>query len=345
MREHEPHSRPSHPPGPLQLEGIPGSPGYAVASAIVLDLRRPGIARRHVPNHLTTEEMARFEHAVRTASAGLKQAAEGARARGMRAESSILEAYILMTEDETLRTEVERHIFIDKLCAEWALDTAIQQMAALLERSEDAYLAERRHDIEFVGNSIVRALAGRSDVLMLPSDRSPGILVAHDLSPAETAGLTKDRVLAIVTEGGTRTSHTAILARALDIPAVVGVAGIMSRIGDGDHLIVDGARGRVTIAPDELAVEEATELVARYHRTAQVRRELRQSVLLCLRERCQRFDRRRRSVGGEPGHELADRCVPAACRRPDRFGRLRLYLRDLGCQLILDRLAELRQRT
>ena len=79
--------------------------------------------------------------------------------------------------------------------------------------------------------------------------------------------------------------------------------------------------------------------------TCQVRRELRQSVLLCLRERCQRFDRRRRSVGGDSGHELADRCVPAACRGPDRFGRLRLYLRDLGCQLILDRLAELRQRT
>ncbi len=79
--------------------------------------------------------------------------------------------------------------------------------------------------------------------------------------------------------------------------------------------------------------------------TSQIRRELRQSVLLCLRERSRRFDRRRRSVGGEERHELADRCVPAACRRPDRFGRLRLYLRNLGCQLVLDRLTELRQRT
>ncbi|HEV8247040.1 MAG TPA: phosphoenolpyruvate--protein phosphotransferase, partial [Polyangiaceae bacterium] len=114
-----------------------------------------------------------------------------------------------------------------------------------------------------------------SDVLTLPTDRSPGILVAHDLSPAETVGLTKDRVLAIVTEAGTRTSHTAILARALDIPAVVGIAGFMSQVGDGDWLIVDGVRGHVTIAPDQLAVEEATEQVARYHRTAQVRRELR----------------------------------------------------------------------
>ncbi len=275
MKDLEPRSRPGHGEGPQALDGIAGSPGYALGSAIVLDLRRPGIARRHVPNHLTDEEMARFDQAVKVAADGLRQAAEGARARGMRAETSILEAYMLMVEDETLRGDVERRVLIDKLCAEWALATVIDEMAGHLENADDAYLAERKHDIEFVGNSIVRALAGRSDVITLPSDRGPGILVAHDLSPAETAGLSKDRVLAIVTEGGTRTSHTAILARALDIPAVVGVPGLMSRVGDGDRLIVDGLRGRVTIAPDELAVEEATEQVARYHRTAQIRRELR----------------------------------------------------------------------
>jgi phosphoenolpyruvate-protein phosphotransferase (PTS system enzyme I) len=276
MRDPAPHSRPpSFGDGPQTLEGIPGSPGYAVGAAICLDLRQPGIVRRHVPNHLAQEEMERFSEAVKTAADGLKQAAAGARARGMRPETSILEAYLLMVEDETLRSEVERHILIDKLCAEWALSNVISEMAGQLGTAEDEYLAERKHDIEFVGNTIARALSGRSDLLTLPKDRGPGILVSHDLSPAETAGLTKEKVLAIVTEGGTRTSHTAILARALDIPAVVGVPGLMARIGDGDHLIIDGARGRVTVAPDELAMEQATEQVARYHRTAQIRRELR----------------------------------------------------------------------
>ncbi|HVJ17350.1 MAG TPA: phosphoenolpyruvate--protein phosphotransferase [Polyangiaceae bacterium] len=275
MRDSTPQSRPPFGSGPQTMEGIPGSPGYAVGSAIVLDLRQPGIVRRHVPNHLVAEELERFSQAVRAAADGLKQAAAGARARGMRPETSILEAYVLMVEDETLRSEVERHVLIDKLCAEWALSNVIGEMAGQLGSAEDEYLAERKHDIEFVGKSIARALSGRSDMLLLPQDRGPGILVSHDLSPAETAGLTKDKVLAIVTEGGTRTSHTAILARALDIPAVVGVPGLMARIGDGDNLIVDGGRGRVTVAPDELAIEQATEQVARYHRTAQVRRELR----------------------------------------------------------------------
>lgn len=193
----------------------------------------------------------------------------------MRAEAGILDAYVLMVEDETLRAEVERRVLIDKLCAEWALDVTIEALACALETSEDHYLAERKHDIEFVGGSILRALGGRTDAIVLPSDREPGIIVAQDLSPAETVSLSKETVLAIVTEGGTRTSHTAILARALDIPAVVGVSGLLARVGDGDRLIVDGIRGRVVIAPDELAVEEAVELVAKHHRTAQVRRELR----------------------------------------------------------------------
>jgi phosphotransferase system enzyme I (PtsI) len=246
-----------------------------VGHAIVLDTGRAGVARRHIPNHVVPDEIERFEEAVSVAARGLHQAAEGARARGMRAEAGILDAYLLMVEDKLLHDEVERKISIDKFCAEWALDSTIEAMAGHLANAEDHYLAERKHDIEFVGSSILRALGGRSGAINLPSDRAPGVLVASDLSPAETVSLSKDSVLAIVTEAGTRTSHTAILARALDIPAVVGVPGLLSRIGDCDRLIVDGVRGRVTIMPDELAVEEATELVARYHRTAQIRRELR----------------------------------------------------------------------
>lgn len=267
-------SQPSYPGAPELLVGIPGSPGMAIGEAIVL-ARRAGIVRRHIGNHLTADEMERFDLAVQKAADGLAAAAESARKRGMRAEATILDAYVLMAKDETLRAEVERRVLIDKLCADWALELAIESLTSALENAEDHYLAERHHDIEFVGGSILRALGGRSDAIVLPLDREPGIIVAHDLSPAETVSLTKDTVLAIVTEGGTRTSHTAILARALDIPAVVGVPGLLSRVGDGDRLIVDGNRGRVLIEPDELALEEANALVAKQHRTAQVRRELR----------------------------------------------------------------------
>src|SRR6185436_14035825 len=141
--------------------------------------------------------------------------------------------------------EVERRINIDLLCAEWAVDVATDEIAKQLASGSDPYLAERSHDIEFIADLLQRALSGRTQAMSLPEIKEPSIIVAKDLSPAETAAFAKDRVLAIVTEIGTRTSHTAILARALEIPAVDGVSGIMSRVGSDDRLIVDGYRGRV----------------------------------------------------------------------------------------------------
>ena len=252
------------------LEGLAGSPGLALGPAIVLD-RRTGVVRRHVPNHQIDDEVERFDKAVELAAKGLSDAAE--RSRGSRAESSILEAYVMMVEDETLRAEVERRIRIDRLCAEWALTVAVDEMADKLALAEDSYLAERSHDIQFVGHGILRALAGRAEPVTLLGDKEPGILVARDLSPAETATLNKDNVLAIVTEVGTRTSHTAILARALEIPAVVGVAGVLERIGDGDQVLVDGVRGRVILAPS-IEARASMQLRAEKYRDAQKARQL-----------------------------------------------------------------------
>ena len=227
------------------LEGIAGSAGYAIGRAIVIDTRRQGAVRRHIPKHAADDELDRFDRAVQVAARELRAAEERARARGTRLETSILEAYLLMVSDETLREVVERRIRIDLLCAEWALSAAVEEMTAHLRLSQDPYLAERSHDLEFVADLIMGSLTGRTSMFAIPGDRPPGILVSHDLAPTETVGFTRDRVLAIVTEAGTRTSHTSILSRALEIPAVVGVAGVLGRIGDGDLLLVDGVHGRV----------------------------------------------------------------------------------------------------
>lgn len=261
----------------ILLEGIAGSPGYAVGRALVLD-RRGGTVRRHVASHQVEDELERFDRAVTAAAARLKAAAE--RTRGSRAESSILEAYVLMVEDETLRDDVERHVRIDRLCAEWALTTTVDDMARQLSHSGDFYLAERSHDVQFVGQHILESLAGREESTILSRPGAPGVLVAHDLSPAETATLSRESVLAIVTEVGTRTSHTSILARSLEIPAVVGVAGLLARIGDGDQLLVDGLRGTVTIAPSPTARTEAIARAERYRETVVARRSLRDRPIL-----------------------------------------------------------------
>ncbi len=258
------------------LEGIAGSPGLALGPAIVLD-RRTGVVRRHIPNHQIEDELDRFDQAVELAAKSIGEAAE--RSKGSRAESSILEAYVMMVKDETLRDEVERHIRIDRLCAEWALTVAVDEMAEKLGQAEDSYLAERSHDIQFVGQSVLRALAGRAEPVTL-GGREPGVLVARDLSPAETASLTKDNVKAIVTEVGTRTSHTSILARALEIPAVVGVAGVLGQVGDGDLVLVDGIRGRVTLAPSAEARASAQHRAEKYRDAQKARALLRDRPVL-----------------------------------------------------------------
>lgn len=267
--------RPKNETAPVVLDGIAGSPGLAIGRALVLDERRLGIARRHVKKHQAEEEMRRFDQAVEQAVKDLRDVSEGAERRLGPAEASILEAYRAMLTDEMLRADVERRIRIDLLCTEWAVDVATREFAEQLSGSRDPYLAERSHDIAFIADLLQRALSGHPRAASVPQLSEPRIIVARDLSPADTASLVKDRVLAIVTEVGTRTSHTAILARALEIPAVVGVPGVMAKVGSEDRLVVDGYRGRVTISPTRQILSDASARAERHLALARDRQGLR----------------------------------------------------------------------
>jgi len=267
----------------LVLDGIAGSAGYAIGHVIVVDTRRSGIVRRHILPEAAADELARFDDAVALSAGELRVILDAKQGTASRAETSILEAYVLMLEDETLRAAVETKIGSANLCAEWALDLAVADMAAVLRQSGDPYLAERSHDFEFVEDRLLRTMAGKQGAVVLPKDGAPGVLVAHDLSPAETAGLTKERVLAIVTEVGTRTSHTAILARALEIPAVVGVPNLLTRVGTGDLIVVDGVHGQVAITPSEALIADTAARAGRFSDVARHRREARDRP---IRTRC-----------------------------------------------------------
>lgn len=265
------------------LEGIPGSAGYAVGHALIVDTRRSGVVRRHVLAEAVAAELARFDEAVARSAGELRVVLAAKQGTASRAESSILEAYVLMVEDETLRAAVEGKIQSAGICAEWAIDLAVSEMAAVLRQSGDPYLAERSHDFEFVEDRLLRTMAGKHGAVVLSKDGVPGVLVAHDLSPAETAGLTKERVLAIVTEVGTRTSHTAILARALEIPAVVGVPNLLRRVGSGDLIVVDGVHGRIAITPSDALIADTHARAGRFSDVARHRREARDRP---IRTRC-----------------------------------------------------------
>jgi phosphotransferase system enzyme I (PtsI) len=258
----------------LALAGLPGSPGIALGKAMVIDVGRTSVAHRHVTAQEVTAELERFKTGVAAAAAELRELSIKAKKSATKIEISVLEAYTLMVEDELLLAEVQKRIESELVCAEWALDLAVTEMAAQLRRAGDAYLAERSHDFEFVGARIRQAIGGKPSAVVLDTVE-PRILVARDLSPAETVGLTRDKVLALVTEVGTRTSHTAIVARALEIPAVVGVAGALARVGSGDSLIVDGLRGQLLLHPRPETVAEYQERGDRFRHTAKLRREAR----------------------------------------------------------------------
>ncbi|HYP75300.1 MAG TPA: phosphoenolpyruvate--protein phosphotransferase [Polyangiaceae bacterium] len=267
----------------LVLDGIAGSAGYAIGRVVIVDTRRSGIVRRHIDIESAADELTRFDDAVKLSAGELRVVLAAKQGTASRAETSILEAYVLMLEDETLREAVERKITSAGICSEWALDLAVAEMAGVLRQSGDPYLAERSHDFEFVEDRLLRTMAGQQGAVVLPKDGTPSVLVAHDLSPAETAGLTKDRVLAIVTEVGTRTSHTAILARALEIPAVVGVPNLLARVGTGDLIVVDGVHGQVAITPSEALIADTNARAGRFSEIARHRREARDRP---IRTRC-----------------------------------------------------------
>lgn len=269
MSSHDPRLR-SSPRNVTEVDGIAASPGLAIGPAFVLEMKRPGVVRRRIAKHEAELEVQRYRSAVMRTASELQDVAQ--RATGGEIESSILLAYVLMVQDETLRENVQRRILVDHVCAEWALDLAVDEIAEQLAMAPDPYLSERSHDVQFVGDRILSVLTGRRSTVALPDGPDPLIIVAHDLSPAETAGLSRERVLALVTESGTRTSHTAIVARALEIPAVVGAVGAVSRIANGDRLIVDGLRGRVIVCPSDEMLSSATTRKERY---ATLTRELR----------------------------------------------------------------------
>src|SRR5260221_12787 len=247
------------PSRPIILKGIAGSHGLAIGPAVIVGNVSQSFVRRTVKPHEVEVEIGRFSEAVARAQESIRQVVERVKSGVARAETSILDAYVQMLGDELVAEGVERNIRINRQNAEWAVSNAIQELCDKFEDMEDPYLLERRHDVAFVGERLLRALSGSDKVATLPKLTHPSVIMAHDLSPADTASLVKEPVVAIITEVGTRTSHTSIMARALEIPAVVGVADALGRIGPGDMVIVDGFRGEVTVAPTPEMIVEAEE--------------------------------------------------------------------------------------
>ncbi len=238
------------PAGTSILVGIAASPGIAIGRCWSVDRRRVRTPKRRLGPDEVDDELQRFKTALEVSDLQLAEVKEKVERKDGTAEhTAIIDMHRMMLRDEMLVLEAQRLVRDERLNAEWAVKRAIRKIKSAFHEQADEYFKERRADVDFVGERIIKNLLGQApDVDELPPEGA--IIVAHDLSPADTALLLHERkVAAFVTDAGAKTSHTAIVARALEVPAVVGVGKITSLVERGDWIVVDGSRGVVVINP------------------------------------------------------------------------------------------------
>jgi phosphotransferase system enzyme I (PtsI) len=246
------------------VKGIAGSPGVAVGPALVVGDVHTAYIRKHVHTAQIQVEIDRVKAAVVQAQEALREVSS--RLSGAHDQKPILDAYLLMLADPMLHEEIERRVRDEKKCAEWAVAAAAEAIVNRFPSAThdtDTYIRERRHDVELVADRLLRALTG-APARVIPKLDHAAIIIARDLSPADTAGMVREPALGFVTEVGSRTSHTSIMARALEIPAVVGADGALAAVRTGDTVIVDGLRGQVTVHPSEEQIADAMARSARH---------------------------------------------------------------------------------
>lgn len=231
-----------------QLKGIAASGGLAIGPAFVYIPEKPEIKRYKVTD--VSAELARFDHAVDSTRRELAAILERARESMGEELASIFEAHLLFLEDPELIDAVRHKVEAECCNAEAAVSEVVAQLVEAFEAIEDEYLRARAADVRDVGDRLIRNLLewGGSSLADLTS---PVIVVARDLAPSDTAQLDHETVLGLCTAKGGITSHTAILARALSIPAVVGLGNEIMEVHGGQLLLVDGGEGIVLIDPTE----------------------------------------------------------------------------------------------
>jgi len=239
------------------LRGIPASGGVAMGKGYFLSRALPSSVQSGVPRDKVEEETAAFLRAVARSKEQIRAIREGVKDHSSE-HYQILSVHLALLEDSMLVDQTVRLIRENQYKADWAFNKVLQNLLETFHRIEDQYLRERGHDLRQIGHRVLENLAGRP-VDSIASIREPVVVVAHDLSPADTAQILKSPVLGFATDVGSRTSHTAITARSLGIPAVVGVERVTDEYGESDDVILDGEEGIVILRPTPEVVREYAE--------------------------------------------------------------------------------------
>lgn len=242
-------------------KGVPVSPGIAIGPAFVLDSEEAEIPQRRIDDHEVPSEVARFERAIQDSIRDIRAQREKAAEKIDQKYLGIFDFHIGWLEDETFCGEVVDRIKQDRSTAEFAAVRVLRTY--IIKFQDNEFLSQRVGDIYDIRKKLLANLLGIKRRELDQIDH-PVTIIARDLTPSQTVGFDRQRVLGFATDAGGRTSHTAIMARALGIPAVVALDTVTADVCGGDHVIIDGNTGVVIIAPDEAALERYRGLAAQF---------------------------------------------------------------------------------
>ncbi len=253
------------------LQGLGVSSGIAIGRVYLLERGRIHVEKYSIKEEQVEREITRFQQATRKAVEELNSIKETIPDDDVRKHAFIIDAHILMLQDQFFLKEVVDTIKSKRVNAEWALDMVVLKFMSGFDKVQDQYLRERGHDLDYIHQRLLRVLVKkRTSGIYEKSMRGKAIIVAHDLSPADTIQIDLNKTSGFVTDVGGRTSHTSIVARALEIPAVVGLGSITGIVKDNDTLIIDGDKGVVILNP---TAEVAKEYMARQAHVSAQRKE------------------------------------------------------------------------
>jgi len=232
------------------ISGIPASPGIVFGKALVLKEEKIVLDTQKIKDSQIDAEIARFYEGRSAAVEQLNSIKDRAYASLGEEKAAIFEGHLMILEDEELEEEIIDYLRSNHVNAAVAANVVIDQQVAMLSEIDDEYLKERAGDIRDIGNRLIKNILGMH-IVDLGEINEEAILVAYDLTPSETAQLNLDKVLGFVTDIGGRTSHTSIMARSLELPAIVGTNNVTELVNTGDFLILDALNNVVYVNPSQ----------------------------------------------------------------------------------------------
>ncbi|GAJ71048.1 LOW QUALITY PROTEIN: phosphoenolpyruvate-protein phosphotransferase of PTS system [Vibrio sp. JCM 18904] len=245
------------------ISGILASPGIAIGKALLLQEDEIVLNTNTISDDQVEAEVQRFFDARNKSAAQLETIKQKALETFGEEKEAIFEGHIMLLEDEELEEEILALIKNDKMTADHAIHSVIEEQACALESLDDEYLKERATDIRDIGSRFVKNALG-INIVSLSDINEEVILVAYDLTPSETAQINLDYVLGFACDIGGRTSHTSIMARSLELPAIVGTNDITKKVKNGDMLILDAMNNKIVVNPSEAELEEAKAVKAAF---------------------------------------------------------------------------------